>query len=135
MGLMLFNVQLVVEVRGNELIASLLFKNNTSSKLYLDGMTLCWKNKIERNMFVITDQNNDKVFYIASIKNREIRAEDFIKLEAGEEFESTVNVNEAYGIKRGVNYTIQYVTYNPSSYDPKDNTLIKMESNKVEIAY
>ena len=135
MELLLFNVQLYVEIKQNELIASLVFKNNTSSKLYLDGMTLCWENKIDRNMFVITDQDNKKVSYIGSIKNRVIRPEDFVQLEKEGEFKSTVNINEAYGIKKGGNYTIQYVTYNPSSYDPNDETLIKMESNKVEIAF
>lgn len=135
MGLIIFNVLLSVEERGNDLIASLLFKNNTTSKLYLDGMTLCWKNKIERNMFVIIDQNNSKASYLGSIKNRMIRQEDFVQLERGGEFKSTVNISEVYGVKRGSNYTIQYATYNPSSYDPKDETIIKMESNKVEVAF
>jgi hypothetical protein len=86
-------------------------------------------------MFFITNHNNVQVSYIGSIKNRLIRPEDFVQLEKEEEFKSIVNINEVYEIKKGDKYTIQYTTYNPSSYDPEDETMIKMESNKVEIYY
>jgi hypothetical protein len=135
MGLMLFNVQLSVEVKEDELEATLLFINNTSTKLYLDGMTLCWDNSIKRNMFTITDQKSKEVDYIEAIRNRVIRSEDFVQIEAGEQFKSCVNINKAYNVKKGKRYSIQYSTYNPSSYDPNDDVLIKMESNKVEIDY
>jgi hypothetical protein len=134
-GLILFNVQLVIEVKGNTLEACLVFVNKTSTDLYLDGMTLCWKNIIDRNVFVIKDRNGKKVGYTASIKNRDVGPEDFLLLKKGEQFRSVVCINDAYDVRMGENYKIQYYTYNPSSYDPKDTTLIKMESNVVEVAF
>lgn len=134
-GLILLNVQLSVEVKGEVVEATLLFINNTTTKLYLDGMTLCWNNKIERNMFVITCENDEKVSYTRKIKNRIVRSEDYVQLNVDEQFKTTVNINEAYKLQKGNRYTIQYSTYNPSSYDPDDEGLIKMESNKVEIIY
>ncbi len=135
MGLLLFKVKLSVELKGNKLEACLEFQNNTSSNLYLDGMTLCSENKIDRDMFVITDENGKKISYTESIKNREISAEDFILLNKGDQFKSIVSINDAYDVTKGKKYRIQYNTYNPGSYDPKDETLIKMESNIVEVAF
>lgn len=134
-GLILFKVQMNVEVKGDALEACLVFVNNTSDNLYLDGMTLCWKNKIDRNIFVITDSNGDNVSYTESIKNRVVRKEDFVLLNKGEQFKSIVNINDAYNVKKGRKYKIQYYTYNPCSYDPNDSTLIKMESNIVEVEF
>src|SRR5688572_19051188 len=129
MGLLLFKVKLSVEAKENNLEACLEFQNNTSSNLYLDGMTLCRENKIDRDMFVITDENGKQVGYTESIKNREMSAEDFMLLNKGDQFKSIVSINDAYDISKGKKYKIQYTTYNPGSYDPKDKTIIKMESN------
>jgi hypothetical protein len=135
MGLLLFKVKLSVEAKGNKLEACLEFQNNTPSNLYLDGMTLCWENKIDRDIFVITDEKGKQVGYTESIKNREISADDFMLLNKGDQFKSIVSINDAYDVRKGEKYKIQYYTYNPSSYDPKDDTLIKMESNIVEMAF
>lgn len=134
-GLLLINVQIALEVKGDSLEACLVFVNNTSTDLYLDGMTLCRDNKIERNVFVITDRNGKKVGYTASIKNCIVGPEDFVLIKKGEQFKSVVCINEAYEIRKGGMYKIQYSTYNPDSYDPKDTTLIKIESNVVELVF
>ena len=134
-GLILFNVKLSVEIKRDVIEATLLFINNTDKKLYLDGMTLCWDNKIERDIFEIIDDNGEEVTYIKSIKNRIVRPEDYVQLNIGDQFKTTVNIKEAYDVQKGGKYIIQYSTYNPSSYDPDDYALIKIESNKVEITY
>lgn len=133
--LILLNVHLTVEIKGEVMQATLLFINNTASRLFLDGMTLCWNNEIERNMFVIVDKDDKKVSYTGLIKNRIVKPEDYVQLDVGEQFNAKVNLNEVYEVIKGGSYTIQYSTYNPSSYDPEDDTLIKMESNKVEVNY
>jgi hypothetical protein len=134
-GLLLINVQLALEVKGDSLEASLVFTNNTPTNLYLDGMSLCREHKIDRNVFVITDEKGKKVTYTASIKNRIVGPEDFVLLKKGEQFKSVVSINDAYKVRRGEKYKIQFYTYNPDSYDPKDTTLIKMESNVVEMTF
>jgi hypothetical protein len=135
MGLILFKVQLSIEVKGDALEASLVFENCTPTELYLDGMTLCWKNKIDRDMFVLKDKNGKRVDYTESIKNRKISPEDFVLLNKGDQFKSIVNINDAYDVRKGETYKIQYSTYNPASYDPEDSTLIKMESNEIEVTF
>jgi hypothetical protein len=135
MGLILFKVQLSVTVKGDTLEASLVFENSTSTDLYLDGMTLCWKNKIDRDMFVIINKNGKRVDYTESIKNRKISHEDFLLLNKGDQFKAVVNINDAYDVQKGKTYKIQYSTYNPASYYPEDSTLIKMESNEIEVTF
>jgi hypothetical protein len=134
-GLVLIDVQLALEVKGDLLEACLLFVNNTSADLYLDGMTLCWENKIDRNVFVIADENGKKIGYTASVKNRKVSLGDFVLLKKGEQYKSIVCLNDAYEVRKGEWYKIQYYTYNPDNYDPKDTTLIKMESNIAEIIF
>jgi hypothetical protein len=135
MGLVLFKVQMSIAINGEDMEAILLFKNSTPAPLYLDGMTLCWKNRIERDVFSITDSDGREVDYVESIKNRIIKPEDFVQLKVGDQFKVVVNINEAYHVKKGEKYSVQYSTYNPSSYDSNDHTLIKFESDKVEVAY
>lgn len=134
-SLLLINVQLALEVKGNSVEANLVFVNNTSTDLYLDGMTLCWGKKIERNVFVITDSKGSKIKYTASIKNRIVGPDDFVLLKKGELFKSVVCINDAYEVRKGGIYKIQYSTFNPDSYDPKDTTLIKMESNAIQLSF
>lgn len=134
-GLILFNVQLSLEIKGDSLEACLLFVNNTSTDLYLDGLTLCRENKIDRNVFVIKDGDGKNVGYTASIKNRNVGPEDFVLIKKGEQFRSVVSINDAYEVRKGEKYKIQYFTYNPDSHDPQDTTLIKMESNVVELTF
>ncbi|WP_143774010.1 hypothetical protein [Niastella vici] len=135
MGLMIFKVQMSIVIKDEVMEACLLFENNMPDTIYLDGMTLCWKNKIERDMFVIIDKSGNEVDYIESIKNREIKPEDFVQLNKGDQFKAIVNINEAYDLRKGEKYTVQYSAYNPSSYDPDDHMLIKMESDVVDVIY
>lgn len=135
MGVVLFNVKLEVEIVENKLKATLLFKNDMPQRIYLDGMTLCWKNKVQRDVFKIKDIENTDVDYIGAMLQRVLVPESFLPIDSGEQFEANAILNEVYDIKKGQRYFVQYYAYNPSSFDPDDDTLIRMESNIVEVAY
>jgi hypothetical protein len=50
------NVQLAVDLKGDSLIANMIFLNNSNGDIYLDGQTICIDNKTRRNVFEILDE-------------------------------------------------------------------------------
>lgn len=135
MAVLLFDVHLSVEIKEDLMVAHLLFVNNTQETLYLDEMTLCSKNKIERKVFKITDQDNKEVSYRGYMQKRILEPEDFITLDVGQKIQTSVILDEVYQLRKGKKYIIQYDAFNPGSLKEDDDVLIKMESNKVEVVY
>jgi hypothetical protein len=133
MQIELVDIHLSVDINNEELIAHLLFSNNTSDKIYLDKLTICFSNKIRNDYFRITDTRSRIIDYHGVMINRDVEPGDFLELLPGEKVETNVKLNEVYKLKKGKKYTIQYFTNHPSLVN--ENGFEKLESNKVEIIY
>ena len=134
MEFLVMDVHLSVEIKDDLLVAHLLFLNKSAQKIYLDGMTLCSENKVEREVFTITDEDGKRAAYTGRMLKRSVTPEEYISLNVGEQITTTAVLNNAYRLRKGNNYTIRYAAYNPQALHD-DDPLIKMESNKVEIEY
>jgi hypothetical protein len=97
-------------------------------------MTLCSANKIERDVFTIIDIDGGEVTYTGKMLKRSVMPQEFISLDIGGQVSTTAALNSAYRLRKGNIYIIQYAAYNPETLH-YDDPLIKMESNKVNIAY
>jgi len=134
MEFLVMDVHLSVEIKDDLLVAHLLFLNKSTQKIYLDGMTLCSENKVEREVFTLIDEDGKRAAYTGRMLKRNVTPEEYISLDIGEQLTTTAILNEAYRLRRGNKYIIQYSAYNPQTLHD-DDPLIKMESNHVEIAY
>ena len=134
MEFLLMDVHLSLEIKDDLLVARLLFFNKSPQKIYLDGMTLCSENKVERDVFTIIDEEGREVAYTGKMLKRSVMPEEFISLDVGGQVITTAALNSAYRLRKGNIYIIQYAAYNPETLHD-DDPLIKMESNKVNIAY
>jgi hypothetical protein len=130
---MVVDIQLAVEVKENEMIAHLVFFNNTDETLYLDTKTICTNGQTRRNIFNITDSNSNKIKYAGIMEKRFVVPEDFIPINSGDNIETNIILNEVYKVNKGQKYFIQYSVYHPSYMD--EQGLSKFESNTVEIVY
>ena len=129
----LIDVQLSVEIREEIVLAHLFFRNKSEKKIYLDKQTIYYNGEVQNNYFEITNTDDEEMDYLGIMANCTLRPEDFIELEPGKELNSTIQLNNFYKIAKGDKYSIQYYAYNPSFL--KEQQLMEMESNKVEIAY
>ncbi|WP_207515222.1 hypothetical protein [Longitalea luteola] len=127
------DVQLDVEVRGEIMLAHLIFTNSTSDKIYLDTKTICTSGKTRRNIFKIMSADNEKVKYTGMMEKRIVVPEDFIPLDSGDEIRTSVELNQVYKINKGSKYIIQYSVYHPSYLD--EGPLNKLVSNSIEVIY
>src|SRR5689334_10868984 len=107
------DVHLSVEIKDDLLVAHLLFLNKSTQKMFLDGITLCSENKVEREVFTLTDEDGKRAAYTARMLKRSVTPEEFISLNVGEQLATTVVLNDAYRLRKGTNYTIWYAAYNP----------------------
>lgn len=130
---MFVNVNLEVNIKENEMLAHLIFSNNTLNRIYLDTKTICANGQTRRNIFNITDAENNKVNYIGILEKRFVVPEDFIVLESGSKIETNIPLNEVYRLNKGRKYFIQYSVYQPSYKDEQE--VSKIESNMVEVVY
>ena len=126
-------VDLTLTIKENSLLAHLVFSNNTSNELLLDKFLICYNNSIRKNLFKVFDDKNHEVDYLGPYVKRFITEEDYILLNPGEKMETIVSLNEAYEVKNGKRYTIQYSAYHPT--DIEGSEITKIESNSVEIVY
>lgn len=127
------NIDLSIEVNGDDVIANVLFSNTSSEKVYLDAWTICTDDKFRRNIFSIIDENDRHVPYSGMMINRSIDPEDFIALNPGESTKTKITVNRAYKLIKGHKYSIKFCVYNPTL--PNMQSRIELLSNKVEITY
>ena len=134
MEFLLMNVHLSVEIKDDLLVAHLVFLNKSPQKIYLDGLTLCCKNKVERDVFTISDEGGRVVAYTGKMLKRTVMPGEFIPLDVGGQVVTTAALNDVYKVRMGNRYVVQYKTYNPQTLHD-DDPLIKMESNKIEIIY
>ncbi|HEY8895183.1 MAG TPA: hypothetical protein VIM79_10225 [Niastella sp.] len=129
----LVNVQLAVDLKGDSLIANMIFLNISDGDIYLDGQTICIDNETRRNVFEILDEQNAEVGYTGAYVYREVVPQDYVKLEVGQKLESKIVLSDVYKLKKGQRYTIQYTVFHPTYMD--DAGFTQFESNKVEISY
>jgi hypothetical protein len=127
------DVQLKIETRESELVAHLLFSNNSSGKIFLDTWTICSDDVFRREIFSITDENNNEVPYSGMMVKRDVLPEDFIVLNNGDKIETSITLNRGYKLIKGKKYIIQYQAFIPTFL--KEQLLMEMQSNKVEVVY
>jgi hypothetical protein len=127
------NVQLTVEKVDQNLIAHLVFKNETSEKFLLDKYTICLDGKFRKSVFEITDAKGKKVSYFGIMVKRVVSEDDFIQLEPGQSIKVSVKLNDAYRLEPGKKYSIKYFAYNPGLSE--NSPFIEMISNPISIHY
>ena len=129
----LVDINLSIDIMGNEIVASLGFMNTDSKSVHLDQQTICYDNIVCGDYFKIKDERGRKVEYNGMMVSREIDPEYFITLSPKEILEIKVKLSDIYQFKKGKKYNVQYSTYHPSYLEEQD--LTKLESNVVEVVY
>lgn len=127
------NVQLTVEKIDDDLIAHLVFNNDTSKQLSLDKHTICRDGKFRKSVFEITDAKGKKVSYYGIMIKRVVREVDFMMIEPGQALEASVALNDGYRLEPGKKYSIRYYAINPGLSE--DAPFVEMISNTVSIHY
>ena len=130
---MFVDIQLAVEINENEMLAHLVFVNNTNGMLYLDTKTICTNGQTRRNIFNITDEDSNKVKYTGIMEKRFVVPEDFVSINSGDKIETSIALNEVYKVTKGQKYFIQYSVYHPSYKNEQE--INKFESNTVEVVF
>lgn len=129
----LINVQLSVEVNNETVLAHLTFQNKSGKNIYLNKQVMYDNGAIRNNYFKIENSKGERTRYLGMMANCTRLPEEYLQLEDGEIVKSTISLKEAYELKEGENYQIQYYAYNPSYLE--EQRITKMQSNKVEISY
>lgn len=101
-------VNLTVEMKGEEVVAHLLFYNNTPEKIYLDYSTIGFYKVLTRSVFSVVDENNRYVYYSGMMASRRIVPEDFVMLNAGDSIKTEIVVNRDYELVKGQKYSIRF---------------------------
>jgi hypothetical protein len=127
------NVHLTVILKGDSLIANMIFSNDSNTDIYLDRQTICIDNKTRRNVFEIFDEQNDEVEYTGAYVYREVVPQDYVKLGIGEKLESKIVLSEIYKLTKDHKYKIQYSVLHPTYMNESGYT--QFESNIVEVNY
>ena len=87
------DIRLSLEQIGSDIIAHVLFFNNTADIIYLDTWTICTKDVFTRNIFSICDENNTRILYSGMMVSRVVVPEDFVVLNPQEEIKTNITVN------------------------------------------
>src|SRR4051812_20756018 len=106
-------VNLSINIVGEEVVAYVIFLNNTPDLIYLDTWTICVDNIMTRDIFSVRDENNKHVLYSGRMAYRIIREEDFIELNSGESVISMITINKEYKLIKGRKYSIRFCVCNP----------------------
>ncbi|MBO9200564.1 MULTISPECIES: hypothetical protein [Niastella] len=127
------DINLSVSIVGREIIARLIFSNNTDKRIFLDKLTICHHSNIEHNLFKVLDKQRKRVDYTGVMIKRDVTREDFVEVEAGGRIEEYIILDQVYKVNKGNKYTIQYYAYNPSYKEMSE--FMRLESNTVEFNY
>ena len=127
------DISLSININENEITAHLSFTNNADKIIFLDKLTICYDDEIQNNLFKVIDENNNRVGYKGVMLKRDVSFEDFIAVEPGKKIENVISLDKVYKVNKGNVYTVQYYAYNPSFENM--SKLMKLESNKVDVAY
>lgn len=127
------NIILSIEVNNDEVIANVLFLNNSPEIIYLDTWTIGLNKILTNSIFSITDEDNRHVIYSGMMGKRMVSPEDFIALNPGESIKTRISVNKDYKLSKGHKYFIKFCAYNPTLLGTQPR--LELLSNKVEIIY
>lgn len=127
-------VKLSVEISNTSLIAHLSFRNKSEKNIYANKQVMYYDGRVLNDYFEIRNSKGVKIRYLGVMSNCTRMPDEYIPLGPGETINSSVLLNEAYEIKEGASYKIQYDALNPS-FKQEQQPLIEMQSNKVEISY
>lgn len=129
----MLNIDLSVQMINDEVIATIIFSNNSSNIIYLDGWTIGIHERLNRSVFCITDKTDNIVPYYGVMASRIVTPEDFILLNPEESIQTKIIVNKDYNLVKGQKYIIRYSAYNPACPGRQPN--LELRSNKVAISY
>lgn len=127
-------VKLSVEVSNKLVIAHLIFRNKSERNVYANKQLMYYDGMVLNDYFEIRNSKGVKVRYLGVMSNCTRMPDEYIPLGPGETVNSSILLNEAYEIKEGESYKVQYDAFNPS-FQQEQQQLIEMQSNKVKISY
>lgn len=129
----LISVQLSVEIKNEKVLAHLTFQNNSGKNIYLNKQVMFYNGFVRNNYFKIENSKGVKTRYLGMMANCTRMPNEYLQLGSDEIIKSTISLKEAYELKDGESYMIQYYAYNPSYLE--EQRITKMQSNKVELSY
>lgn len=129
----LISVHLSVEVKNGTVLAHLTFQNKSGKDIYLNKQVMYNNGEVRNNYFKIENSEGIKTRYLGMMANCTRMPDEYLQLGSEEIVKSTISLKEAYELKDGESYVIQYYAYNPSYLE--EQKITKMQSNKVEITY
>jgi len=129
----LIDVQLTAELKDEKVIAHLTFCNKSEKKVYLNKQMMYYNGEVRNDYLEITGDNDVIADYLGMMANCTREPDEFVELAPGEKINASFPVSEFYKLAKGNKYRIQYTAFNPSFL--KEQQLIEMQSNEVEITY
>ena len=122
-------VNLVVQVQGRSVTATLTFRNASGQDAFIERVNACDGGRIRNDLFEIT-KDDQRVPYIGRLAKRAAPGpEDFIKLAPGQSLSNTVQLESVYAFPPGAGtYKIRYSAYNPF---PDRDGFFELVSNEV----
>jgi hypothetical protein len=129
----LLNINLSIEVINDDVIATVVFSNNSHHICYLDIWTIGMHSTLTNSVFSVIDEERNYVPYYGMMGSRKIAPEDFIALKKGESVQTKIVINNDYKLIKGKKYIIKFCAYNPTL--PGIQSRLELLSNKVEITY
>ena len=130
----IIEVKLSVEILENSVIAHLVFRNKSDRNIYANKQLMYYDGWILNDYFDIINSKGMKIRYLGVMSNCTRMPDEYIQLGPGETINTKIALNEAYELKEGDGYKIQYDAFNPS-FQQEQQQLIEMQSNIVQISY
>jgi hypothetical protein len=130
----IIEVKLSVEVLEKSVIAHLVFRNKSDRNIYANKQLMYYDGWILNDYFEIINSKGIKIRYLGVMSNCTRMPDEYILLGPGEAINTKIALNEAYELKEGDGYKIQYDAFNPS-FQQEQQQLIAMQSNIVKISY
>jgi hypothetical protein len=129
----IIEVKLSVEVLEKSVVAHLIFRNKSERNIYANKQLMYYDGWI-LNDFEIKHSKDIKIRYLGVMSNCTRMPDEYIQLGPGETINTKIVLNEAYELKEGESYKVQYDAFNPS-FEQEQQQLIEMQSNIVQVSY
>jgi hypothetical protein len=130
----IIEVKLSVEVLEKSVVAHLIFRNKSERNIYANKQLMYYDGWILNDYFEIKNSKDIKIRYLGVMSNCTRMPDEYIQLGPGETINTKIVLNEAYELKEGESYKVQYDAFNPS-FEQEQQQLIEMQSNIVQVSY
>jgi len=105
------DASITASIAGDDIVVTVVLANRATEAFPLLRWNLPADGRLTGSLFEV-NRNGESQRYLGEMVKRRVTADDYLSLQPGKEYKTTIGLKQAYDVKANGQYTIKYRAWN-----------------------